>query len=369
MRNVQNYGFLVLFVIIILMAGCQESSATETARPAVQTSAPTVAPEPPGVIESAVPKAREIAAAPVVEGPSILVTKDSHDFGDIGPGSNHVCEYTFKNIGSETLVIDKIQSTCGCSVPQMKKNDYTTGEEGIITVRFHAPNSKGATTKHLYILSNDPKHPRVQLELKATVSVKVAVEPEEASLLLNKPNAGLGPITVKGTDGSQFAITKFTSTNNAIACDFDPKRKASEFVLQPVADPNLLARYPNGVMQIEVDHPQGGILLVRYSAVPRYEVNRPRIILQNAQPGQKEQKEVLVKSNYGETLEIANVSSRLGYMKIVGREIEENALKLTIEINMPDKETATRRYFSDELKITFENEQEVDIRVSGWFKT
>lgn len=373
MKNVKNLCYWTVFLGTVLLSGCQEGAAQNTAGPAgqaaqVQEQAPSIQVAEPSSAAASQDSPKPQPTQPAVKGPKIRVTKDTHDFGEIGPGSSHVCEYTFQNVGTETLVIERIQSTCGCSVPRLDKKEYAPGEKGTIEVRFHAPTSKGTTTKHLYILSNDPETPRAQLELRATVSVKVTIEPEEMSLMLNQPNAGLSPITIKSTDGKKFAITKFTSTNNAISCEFDPTQKATEFTLKPVADPNRLAQFPNGVMQIEVDHPQGGTLLVRYAALPRYEVNRPRIILQNARPGQTEQKEVIIKSNYGDTLEIAEVSSRLGYMKIVDQKAVENALKLTIEITMPQKDSVVRRYFSDELKITFENGQDVAIRVSGWFR-
>ena len=129
-----------------------------------------------------------------------------------------------------------------------------------------------------------------------------------------------------------------------------------------------LAQYLKGVITIEVDHALGGTLLVRFTTLPQYEVNRPRIILQNVKAGQVEKKEVLITSHYGDTLKIKNSSSRMGMMKIAGQQIAENSLNLTIEISVPQQDTASKRYISDELTITFENDQEVTIRTSGWFK-
>lgn len=375
MKKLQSLYFLWIVSMTLGVAGCKETAVKEDPQAPLQTQEPVagsideVSSPNPAVprIETA-PEKEAPKSVPNVKGPKILVTKEYHDFGSIGPATYHNCDFTFKNVGSETLKIEKVQSTCGCSVPQLKKMEYAPGEQGTVEVRFHAPSSKGETRKQLYIISNDPQIPRAQLELRAVVLIKVEVDPEEMSLMLNKPNAGVGAIRVKGTDDRPFSITKFSSTNNAITCDYNPTQKAVEFVLHPVADSDQLSKFPNGVIQVDVDHPQGGTLLVRYSTLPLYDVNRPRIIIQNVQPGQKEQKEVIIKSNYGETLEIAAVSSRLGYMEIIDREVEENALKLTIEISMPEKDSATRRYFSDELTITFENEQEVEVRISGWFQ-
>jgi hypothetical protein len=364
--------YFAVFAILGLILGCNESSAGQSvsaqpsASESVLASQPSPGPEPAGSAKPAEIK-KEDKAEPT-DGPKILVTNAYHDFGNVGPGTYHTCEFTFRNVGTKTLKIENVQSTCGCSVPKLEKNDYEPGESGKVEVRFHAPTVKGETKKQLYIISNDVSNPRAQLELRAFVDVKVEVEPEEFSLFLNKPNAGLGPITIKCTDNRPFAITKVSSPQEAITCEFDPKKKATEFTLTPKANLELLSKAPTGVLTIDVDHPLGGTLMVRYNTLPRYEINRPRIILQNIKPGYKEQKEVVITSHYGDSLKIAKSSSRTGLMKIVKQEIIDNALHLTIEISVPEQEAANRRYFSDELTIQFDNSEEAVIRASGWFK-
>lgn len=375
---------MFVFTAMFFFIGCQDSQAKKTSsnpalkdqKPAAESAA--VVYQSPASAAAANPAAPAIPAAktakpaakPVetAKGPKILVTKAVHDFGNVGPGSNSTCEFTFQNVGTETLKIETVQSTCGCSVPQLKKNEYAPGESGTVEVRFHAPTTKGETIKQLYIISNDTSNSRAQLEIKATTLVNVEVNPIEFTLMLNKPNAGLTPLTVRSLDNQKFGIKKFTSNNDIISCKFDPDQKAAEFVLEPVVDMAKLAQYLNGVITIEVDHALGGTLLVRFTTLPQYEVNRPRIILQNVKAGQVEKKEVLITSHYGDTLKIKNSSSRMGMMKIAGQQITENSLNLTIEISVPQQDTASKRYISDELTITFENDQEVTIRTSGWFK-
>jgi hypothetical protein len=368
--------FFVFILGIGLILGCNESRAGQAAaeKPTISeqaaAAAPSPGPQPAGPAKAAAQASEADKNKPEsADGPKILVTKAFHDFGEIGPGTYHTCEFTFKNVGTKTLKIENIQSTCGCSVPQLKKNDYEPGESGTVEVRFHSPTINGETKKQLYIISNDSSNPRALLELRAFVAVKVQTEPTEVSLQLNKPNAGLGKITVKCTDNQPFAITKFsTSPDGVMSCAVDPQKKATEFVLEPQVNLEMLSKNPMGVMTIEVDHPQGGAQLVRYQALPKYEVSRPRIILQNVKPGQKEQKEVVITSHYGDSLKIAKSSSRTGLMKVGKQEIKENALTLTIEITMPEKEASGRRYFSDELTIQFDNSEEVVIRASGWFQ-
>lgn len=362
----------------VLLGGCQDSVAHQdsTPEPAVLTpapSAPTAAATP-----MAVPKTtpavrsqptRAAEAQPAAAGARVEVTKAVHDFGELAPDSINTCTFTFKNVGTDVLNIQQVQSTCGCSVPKLDKKEYQPGESGEVEVRFHAPAYKGNVTKHLYIVSNDTQNPRAQLEIKANVVVKVVVSPEQLELVYNKENGGIVPITVKSLDDQPFAITGITSTNNAVKAEFDPQEKKTEFVLNPTVDTEQLSKNPAGILQIAVNHPQAKQVLVQYRMQPRYVVTRPRIILQNANPGETEVKDVQIRSNYGESVEIESASSREGNMEVVGTEpLEGDALKVMVQIQIPPQPDGNLRYFSDVLKIKLKNGYETDINCNGWFK-
>lgn len=61
-----------------------------------------------------------------------------------------------------------------------------SGESGEINVSFRAGISTGPTQKHLYVLSNDKKHPSVTLTIKATIAKVVDYKPEILNLSLKK---------------------------------------------------------------------------------------------------------------------------------------------------------------------------------------
>ena len=75
-------------------------------------------------------------------GAKIEVVEEVADFGDVKPKSVHTFIYRFKNTGNEELKISRIQSTCGCSVPQLDKKEYAPNETGEIKVTYTAPRSK-----------------------------------------------------------------------------------------------------------------------------------------------------------------------------------------------------------------------------------
>ena len=346
---------VLLTIVVMTQPGCQPSQVrTEEQGSGKQQVEKKVTEAKPGIGENL---------------PAVSIENTVHDFGEMGPGTSDKCEFKFKNAGSDVLKISRIQSTCGCTVPQLKKKEYAPGEEGVVSVSFHAPNTKGKTTKHLYIVSNDPVTPRAGLTIKAEVVVKVEVSPENVELRLDKDNAGMPNIVVKGLDDREFSIKNITLTpKGAMKIPFDPEKKAKEFTLEPVVSIEKLNQVNTGVIQIKTDHPQSGTLIVRYHAVPQYEVSRPRIILQNVEPGVPVVKDVLIRSNYDKDVEIESAVSKNGYMEIESQEKDGQHLQLQVKITPPAQDASSRRYITDELKITLKDGTVLSIRCSGWFK-
>lgn len=346
---------VVLTCILITLSGCQSGQArTETQGVEAAAGQQDVQKTEPEMVKNV---------------PVITIENPEHDFGQMGPGARDKCEFKFKNTGGGTLKIDRVQSTCGCTVPELKKKEYAPGEEGVVSVSFHAPDTKTKTTKHLYIISNDTQTPRAELTIKAEVVVKVDVSPENAELRFDQDNAGMPNIVVKSLDDQEFSITRITvSPQSVMNIPFDTAQKAKEFTLEPVVDKDKLNEVNAGVIQIVTNHPQSGTLTVRYTAVPQYEVSRPRIILQNVEPGVPVLKDVLIRSNYGKDVEITSSTSRNGYMEIESQEKEAEHLQLQVKITPPTQEVSSRRYITDELKIELKDGTVLTIRCSGWFK-
>lgn len=68
---------------------------------------------------------------------SIEFDKTIHDFGNIdvnsGPKS---CAFYFKNISNQTVIIQTVISSCGCTTPEWTKEPVKPGEKGKIDVTF-----------------------------------------------------------------------------------------------------------------------------------------------------------------------------------------------------------------------------------------
>ena len=188
--------------------------------------------------------------------------------------------------------------------------------------------------------------------MKATIEVAVSVEPKRFKLSYRKENAGMGPITLKSTDGQAFKVLSFKSSRNTITADFDPKKEATELVLQPKVDlSKFTERIRGGMIDIVLSHPKAKAIKLSYSIKPLWMTSPAKFILTDAVRGSSVQRTLLIKSNYGEKIEVVSVSSQKKYIDVISREQDGNSVRIVANVNVPTREENPLQYIKDVLEI------------------
>ena len=89
------------------------------------------------------------------------------DYGKIELNADGLRIFKFKNIGNSPLVITRIQSSCGCTVPKKPEDPIMPGATGEIEVKY-ATSRQGGFNKMITICSN-ASEPNKQLRIKGIV--------------------------------------------------------------------------------------------------------------------------------------------------------------------------------------------------------
>lgn len=126
-------SFLFIAAVMIFTVACK-SDTKDAARESLATAATTT------------PAATQTPAEVIPTGPltSIEYAETEFDFGEIEDGEKVEHEFSFKNTGSEPLVISKAQGSCGCTVPDWPKEPIPVGGEAKIKVQYDS-RGKGKT--------------------------------------------------------------------------------------------------------------------------------------------------------------------------------------------------------------------------------
>ena len=92
------------------------------------------------------------------------------DFGIIQQGDSPQHTFTFKNTGSEPLIVVNAKGSCGCTVPKKPEEPILPGETGEIHVQFNSKNKKGAQNKTVTVTANTTP-PTTKLRVTGTIEV------------------------------------------------------------------------------------------------------------------------------------------------------------------------------------------------------
>ena len=89
------------------------------------------------------------------------------DYGDIAKGSDGVRVFEFTNTGTAPLVISKVSSSCGCTIPKKPEAPIMPGESGEIQVKYDT-NRVGPIRKAVTVISNADTPTKI-LKIKGNV--------------------------------------------------------------------------------------------------------------------------------------------------------------------------------------------------------
>lgn len=86
--------------------------------------------------------------------PDVLVLKETvHNFGKIPQGRPATYTFEISNTGKDSLKLDNVQASCGCTTPEWSKDPIAPGASANIKVGYNAY-AEGAFTKVVTIFYN-----------------------------------------------------------------------------------------------------------------------------------------------------------------------------------------------------------------------
>ena len=89
---------------------------------------------------------------------TVSLSKQKHDFGKLQRAKPVTAEFTLTNSGINTLTINDVKTTCGCTVPEWSKEPVDPGLATTIKVVYSA-SDKGWFSKRIFVFTNTKNSP------------------------------------------------------------------------------------------------------------------------------------------------------------------------------------------------------------------
>lgn len=87
-------------------------------------------------------------------GPALTFDATEHNFGDISQGDVVEHTFTFTNTGTQPLIIERVDVTCGCTTPAWTKEPVMPGKTGFVTAKYNSAGRMGQQKKAITVHSN-----------------------------------------------------------------------------------------------------------------------------------------------------------------------------------------------------------------------
>ncbi len=184
-------GFMLVVSLLMVLNSCGgQKSEPATTAPAPKTQEPAKAsePAPQQAVQQPAPataeeKKQETPATTATGGkPKIVCDEPVFDFGERRNDEKVEHEFIIKNAGDGVLLIDRVKTTCGCTVAQPEKKELQPGESTKVKATLTLTGRQGPQTKDITVESNDPENPTFILTLKGVAVSPILVEPRTVNL-------------------------------------------------------------------------------------------------------------------------------------------------------------------------------------------
>jgi len=192
-----------------------------------------------------------LAAWPAAEAkkPKIVLDRDTWDFGRVKQGETLDHEFVFRNAGEAVLNIKNVETSCGCTAALVTENKLEPGKQGRLKVSFSTAGYGGQVTKYVYLASDDPDQPRLQLKITADVET-----PAQPKIELQPYTVEVGLILKDEPFEAEVVIRNAGRLELAVDCEY----KTAAFFSggKPLSFPLRLAAGKEKTIRIKLALPQ-----------------------------------------------------------------------------------------------------------------
>ncbi len=208
----------------------------------------------------------------VAAGGSISFDKESHDYGRVLYGNSVKHQFVISNTGTQTLTIEKLHATCGCTRTVKGSSEIPPGGKTTLEAEFDTNGLRpGRKEKSIYVHSNDPIRPVVRLTLLADVVRDISLEPPSLARHLTKFEDAISfPMKLRNSGEKPYSVIGIKSPSGSLPGVLKPGMVRADpgatipFTLNLSLTKDVDRYYYMGSILLETDHPRESEIEVRY---------------------------------------------------------------------------------------------------------
>lgn len=161
-----------------------------------------------------------LAVSPAEAAPKLKIDSTHFDFGYTPEGLPVVHKYRAYNVGTDTLKINRVRPSCGCTSVPLTKKILAPGDSTDLELRFDTKRFKGQISKSAAVESNDSTQPDLQLHFTARVGLwEGVIVTNHSQIYLDTLGKTEQTITLKNTSVAPYKISVASPVADFMAMD------------------------------------------------------------------------------------------------------------------------------------------------------
>ena len=201
-----------------------------------------------------------------------IVGGDSYNWSKVYPRQSPLkATVELKNTGNQKLLINHVRPSCGCTAVLLDKKELEPGEIAKLDVKLNITARSGSVVKTVFIETNDPVNPNVNLYLKAEVQVDIELTPSQ---YFNFDELKLGKESTSKLILKNNSEQTVSFADVSVAPDYVTVNLPKEFSLKPHEEYEIVAKvtpinkgYFGCVLKMRTSNPEYPEISIQGSAV------------------------------------------------------------------------------------------------------
>ena len=188
--------------------------------------------------------AASLSAAPVIH-----CEKTAVAFGERLIDQPVIETFVLENRGDEDLVISELKPGCpSCTKSAVDRSTIPPGEKANLRFHLELGGFRGLIRKNVYVFSNDPKTPRLELSLTGTAMSEIMVSPDVLSFAAI-PEGGFvtGRVEVVCTSTNRLVVTRAVADQSFLKATITPLEVGHRYAVEVVVRGDAPAPKPGPV--------------------------------------------------------------------------------------------------------------------------
>ena len=271
------------------------------------------------------------------KGPDLRCDAYTYDFGFIEQGEQAGQRFNIENKGIEDLVLSKVETSCSCTQAFLPKEQrIPPGGKGELVVGYDSTGREGGQSQIVYVYSNDPISPVVQLQINGVIKpVRLPVSVRSLDFgTVKKRDGATREFSIKDPGDDSLTVQKVTSDTRSVKVSLtrNADKQGTTYLVKAVLSPGAPIGILKGAIKVSSNHPKEPVVEIPVAAdvVGDIDIFPHQFFLGLLKRGESASKKLTLSTTSDEPLTIQNIENPCDYVIVTAApEVKGNKYTIT----------------------------------------